>query len=152
MADIDKSLPNTLDPKLPSPETLQDIKVEEMVEKGPKEVTPEEDGGESDQLLDRLAIANGYGRRQVLVHASRQHGTHDETSKRKYPADDAVAPPHEAESDYQDEGDDVYPVHADPPTLAVFCDGYEPIFRRQSWSSMRKTRGYATRQGRVRYD
>ena len=29
MADIDKSLPNTLDPKLPSPETLEDINVEE---------------------------------------------------------------------------------------------------------------------------
>ena len=45
MADIDKGLPNTLDPKLPSPETLQDINVEEMVEKGPIEVTPEDDGG-----------------------------------------------------------------------------------------------------------
>ena len=45
MADIDKSLPNTLDPKLPSPETLQDINVEEMEEKGPIEVTPEDDGG-----------------------------------------------------------------------------------------------------------
>ena len=45
MADIDKSLPNILDPKLPSPETLQDIDVEEMEEKGPIEVTPEEDGG-----------------------------------------------------------------------------------------------------------
>jgi len=45
MADIDKGLPNTLDPKLPSPETLQDINVEEMVEQGPIEVTPEDDGG-----------------------------------------------------------------------------------------------------------
>ena len=47
MADdrIDKSLPNTLDPKLPSPETLEDINVEEMEEQGPIEVTPEEDGG-----------------------------------------------------------------------------------------------------------
>ena len=45
MADIDKSLPNTLDPKLPSPETLQDINVEEITEKGPIEVTPEDDGG-----------------------------------------------------------------------------------------------------------
>jgi len=45
MADIDKSLPNTLDPKLPSPETLEDINVEEITEKGPIEVTPEDDGG-----------------------------------------------------------------------------------------------------------
>ena len=45
MADIDKSLPNTLDPKLPSPETLQDINVEEIEKKGPIEVTPEDDGG-----------------------------------------------------------------------------------------------------------
>ena len=47
MADnqIDKSLLNTLNPKLPSPETLQDINVEEIEEKGPIEVTPEDDGG-----------------------------------------------------------------------------------------------------------
>jgi len=46
MADIDKSLPNTLpDPRRPSPEVLEEIDVGEMEEKGPIEVTPEEDGG-----------------------------------------------------------------------------------------------------------
>jgi len=47
MADdrIDKSLPNVFDPKRPSPEVLEEIDVGEMEEKGPIEVTPEEDGG-----------------------------------------------------------------------------------------------------------
>jgi len=45
MADIDKSLPNIFDPKRPSPEVLEEIDVGEMEEKGPIEVTPEEDGG-----------------------------------------------------------------------------------------------------------
>ena len=48
MADnrIDKSLPNTLpDPKLPSPEALQEIDVTEIEEKGPVEITDEADGG-----------------------------------------------------------------------------------------------------------
>ena len=45
MADIDKSLPNITDPKRPSPEVLEEIDVGEMEEKGPIEVTPEEDGG-----------------------------------------------------------------------------------------------------------
>ena len=47
MADdrIDKSLPNVFDPKLPSPEVLEEIDVGEMEEKGPIEVTPEDDGG-----------------------------------------------------------------------------------------------------------
>jgi len=45
MADIDKSLPNVFDPKRPSPEVLEEIDVGEMEEKGPIEVTPEDDGG-----------------------------------------------------------------------------------------------------------
>ena len=48
MADnrIDKSLPNTnLDDQLPSPEALEEVDVTEVEEKGPVEVTPEEDGG-----------------------------------------------------------------------------------------------------------
>ena len=45
MADIDKSLPNITDPKRPSPEVLEEIDVGEMEEKGPIEVTPEDDGG-----------------------------------------------------------------------------------------------------------
>ena len=45
MADIDKSLPNINDPKRPSPEVLEEIDVGEMEEKGPIEVTPEDDGG-----------------------------------------------------------------------------------------------------------
>ena len=45
MADIDKSLPNITDPKRPSPEVLEEIDVSEIEEKGPIEVTPEEDGG-----------------------------------------------------------------------------------------------------------
>jgi len=45
MADIDKSLPNVFDPKRPSPEVLEEIDVGAMEEKGPIEVTPEDDGG-----------------------------------------------------------------------------------------------------------
>ena len=48
MADnrIDKSLPNTnLDDQLPSPEALEEVDVTEVEEKGPVEVTPDEEGG-----------------------------------------------------------------------------------------------------------
>jgi len=47
MADIDKGLPNTRTKlEIPSEEELQEIEVQEPVEeKGPVEVTPEEDGG-----------------------------------------------------------------------------------------------------------
>ena len=48
MADnrIDKSLPNTLpDPRRPSPEVLEEIDVTEIEEKGPVEITDEDDGG-----------------------------------------------------------------------------------------------------------
>ena len=45
MADIDKSLPNIFDPKRPSPEALEEIDISEIEEKGPIEVTPEDDGG-----------------------------------------------------------------------------------------------------------
>ena len=47
MAEIDKGLPNTrTEIKVPSEEELQEVAVQEPVEeKGPVEVTPEEDGG-----------------------------------------------------------------------------------------------------------
>ena len=48
MADnrIDKSLPNILtDQKVPSREALEEVDITEIEEKGPIEVTPEEDGG-----------------------------------------------------------------------------------------------------------
>ena len=46
MADIDKGLPNTRKQvDLPSEEEMQVSVQEEVTEKGPVEVTPEEDGG-----------------------------------------------------------------------------------------------------------
>ena len=47
MADIDKGLPNTrTEIKVPSAEELEEVNVqEEIPEKGPVEVIPEEDGG-----------------------------------------------------------------------------------------------------------
>ena len=47
MADIDKGLPNTrTEIEIPSEEEMQEeVGVEEEVEKGPVEITPEEDGG-----------------------------------------------------------------------------------------------------------
>ena len=47
MADIDKGLPNTrTEVEIPSEEEMQEeVGVEEEVEKGPVEITPEEDGG-----------------------------------------------------------------------------------------------------------
>ena len=48
MADnrIDKALPNILtDQKIPSPEALEEVDITEIEEKGPVEVTPDEEGG-----------------------------------------------------------------------------------------------------------
>ena len=47
MADIDKGLPNTRTKlEIPSEEELQEVEIQEQVEeKGPIEVVPEEDGG-----------------------------------------------------------------------------------------------------------
>ena len=47
MADIDKGLPNTRTKiEIPSEEEMQEVSVQEEVEqKGPVEVVPEEDGG-----------------------------------------------------------------------------------------------------------
>ena len=45
MAEIDKSLPNQVRTELEIPSEEVDIKEEEIVEKPPVEVTPEEDGG-----------------------------------------------------------------------------------------------------------